>query len=189
MNNTLFHSLQQARRRLLQEDVIKRVGLQYINDTADAPVPCPIGMFYSSNGTYEKLPQHALVGMDCYGMSCVEGYSLFHNECVPHTIPLDLVWVCVTVICCLVFLVSGVLCALHMGRRTAECPTNIVLPESCEGSTSASQNSQQPLEATDNGFKNIVMGSYIDDYSRTFLDDDCSAMPVEPIGSYLDAKR
>jgi hypothetical protein len=78
-------------RRLLQEEgggKIQRVGLLYINDTADPPVACPIGTYFSSNGTYLPLPPHSVAGPDCYGMSCIDGYGLLGDALVPDVVSL-----------------------------------------------------------------------------------------------------
>ena len=165
-----------SRRRLLQENHgrdIQRVGLVYINDTADPAIPCPPGTYFTSNGTYQPLPLHSVVGPDCYGMSCMEGYTLLGAACVPATVSLDLVWVCVTVILGLILLCSCIICALHMGRRKASPPLEPVQMTPVD-SNSFPDSTEPFTDIDDQEFKNIMLGSYIDDYSRTIIDcDDC----------------
>jgi hypothetical protein len=164
-------------RRLLEAGQIQRIGLRYINDTADALVPCPPGFFYSINGSYERLPLHALAGLDCYGMSCLEGYVLIPDtgECAPAAVSLQLVWVCVFAIMGLIVLVVCVLCTLHAGKLKPADQVDLQ-SESCP----ASQHSIDPfLEDEDQEFRNIVMNTYLDDYTSTLLDEGCSLSPLE----------
>ena len=152
---------------------IQRVGLVYINDTADPAIPCPPGTYFTSNGTYQPLPLHSVVGPDCYGMSCMEGYTLLGAACVPATVSLDLVWVCVTVILGLILLCSCIICALHMGRRKASPPLEPVQMTPVD-SNSFPDSTEPFTDIDDQEFKNIMLGSYIDDYSSTIIDcDDC----------------
>ena len=173
-----MYDAQRQARRLLEGIIdVQRVGLLYINDTADPAVPCPPGTYYSQNGTYERLPLHATVGPECYGMSCVPGYALLHRECVPSAVSPDLAWVCVSVILALMLLVSCVLCALHMGRRTPP-------PEPVDLASDSWADSSHPSEPfveddTDHQFKNILLGSYVDDYSREILDDEFASIPFD----------
>lgn len=175
-------------RRQLEGPGVQMAGLGYINDTADPPAPCPPGTFFSRNGTYETLPQHALAGLDCYGMQCVDGFFLLEGECVPGTVPLNLVWVSVMAIGGLMVLVSCVLCALQMGRRAAPpFEADLVsLPDQTSASDDFSYDKAGLCFADpsddkarlrfdrDGGldFQNIVLGSYMDDYSRDMLMDD-----------------
>ena len=174
---SMFDVPRQARR--LFEGIVnaERVGLLYINDTADPAIPCPLGTYYSQNGTYERLPLHATAGPECYGMSCLPGYSLLGHECVPSAVSLDLVWVCVCVILGLILCVSCILCALHMGRKLPPPQPLDLASESWPGSSHPSE----PFvdDETDQQFKNILLGSYIDDYSREILDDEFASIPFE----------
>jgi hypothetical protein len=165
-------------RRLLQMGRIERVGLRFINDTADALVPCPPGFFYSINGTYERLPLHALAGPDCYGMSCLEGYVLLPEtrECAPAAVSLKLVWVCVFGILGLMILVSCVLCTLHAGKLKPSNDLDLGQTESCPASL---QSTDAFLDEDEQEFRNIVVGTYLDDYSSTLLDEGCSLSPLE----------
>jgi hypothetical protein len=170
----------QQRRRLLQQTPgPERVGLLYINDTADPAVSCPPGAFYTENGTYERLPLHALTGPDCYGMACIAGYSFVDGQCVPTTVNLSIVWVCVSVIFGLIMLVSCCLCALHMGRKVSTAPVDLV-SESWPGSDHPSE----PFMDDEQEFKNVVLGRYMDDYSKEMLDDDFLVDPLDPPASY-----
>lgn len=174
-----FIRMQQAHQALIMlggnlSIPLRRTGLLYVNDTADRLQPCPPGTYFSAaNGTYERLPLHALAGPDCYGMVCAEGYTLLNGqECVPAALGLDVAWVCVSVILGLIALVSCCLCLLQMGRRPA-CVPDVSLPTD-------SQHSGDPFLEDDPEFKNILAESYLDDYARTLLDDEFSVIPMEP---------
>lgn len=177
-------------RRLLEDPGVQLAGLGYINDTADPPVPCPPGTYFTRNGTYQPLPQHALPGLDCYGMQCVDGFFLFEGECVPATVPLNLVWVSVMAIGGFTLLVSCVLCALQMGRRVppppfdaelVSLPDQTLLSDDISNEKSAGSgfvdysNNEDGLRFDRDGgfdFQNIVLGTFMDDYSRDMLMDD-----------------
>ena len=180
MNDLVWPRNTSSMRRLVQEDAwLVRTGLLYINDTADRLVPCPPGTYFSVNGTYERLPLHALAGPDCYGMLCADGYTLLvgASECAPAVLGLDVVWVCVSVIFALIGFVSCVLCILHLGQLRAAHRDDpaAVAPEGTE-----SQHSTDPFLDDDPEFKNILAGCYLDDYATTLLDDDFSVIPMEP---------
>ena len=168
------YHLRGGKRALLQErQTFTRVALLYVNDTADPIVPCPPGTFYSQNGTYERLPVHAVAGPDCYNMSCLGGYTLLGSECVPSTVSLELAWVCVIVILGVILLVSCILCAVHVGKRSAvspPAPVDMVSDSSWPGSSHPSEPFFQEDE-DDRDFKNIMLGSYLDDNSMSMLDD------------------
>jgi len=175
-------------RRLLQEEgssgggKIQRVGLLYINDTADPPVACPIGTYFSSNGTYLPLPPHSVAGPDCYGMSCIDGYGLLLGDassCVPATVPLDLVWVCVVVILCVILLCSCIMCALHMGRNRKSLlalQDPPVRPVELASTGSSFPDSTDPFvdgDCYDDGkeLDDTFRCVYYDDLTRVVLDD------------------
>jgi hypothetical protein len=180
-----------ATRRLLssQPHAIRRVGLQYINDTADPPVDCPPGMYFSPvNGTYRRLPHHALAGPDCYGMACSDGYTLLdmdQQECVPSAVPLDLIWVCIIVILLLIGVISCLLCLLYMGRLrasnagAAECQPVVDFNDAHSWPLDEPfpPNQQLVFDENEQDFKNILIGSSLDDYSKTLLDDDFEVTP------------
>jgi hypothetical protein len=192
MDAPLFFALDDTNassaRRLFssQNEIIKRVGLQYINDTADPPVDCLPGMYFSAvNGTYRHLPLHALAGPDCYGMACAEGYTLLvdQQQCVPSAVSLDLIWVCIIIILALIALVSCVLCLLYMGRLkdsnagAAECQP-VDFNDARSWSLDEPFPSELPHADDQQEFKNILIGSCLDDYARTLLDDDFALEPV-----------
>lgn len=192
MDAPLFFALDDTNassaRRLFssQNEIIKRVGLQYINDTADPPVDCPPGMYFSAvNGTYRHLPLHSLAGPDCYGMACAEGYTLLvdQQQCVPSAVSLDLVWVCIIIILALIALVSCTLCLLYMGRLkdsnagAAECQP-VDFNDARSWSLDEPFPSELPHADDQQEFKNILIGSCLDDYARTLLDDDFALEPV-----------
>ncbi len=166
-------------RRLLQAiSNVQPAGVEFIDDPPDPRVPCPPGTYYTRNGTYERLPLHAVLGPDCYGMACMDGYLLTGSECVPVPVSTELVWVSVCVILSFVLLLSCVLCALYLGRRapSSQQETVDLVSESWPGSSHPSE----PFVEDDQEFKNIVLGSYLDDYSKDMLDDD-----FNPAGSPL----
>lgn len=182
MNDDNWGNTTSARRLLVQQR-LTRTGLLYINDTADTLVfPCPPGTYYSANGTYERLPLHALSGPDCYGMVCVEGYTLLAgNECVPAALGLDVVWVCVWVILGLVGIVSCGLCLVHMGKLRSSHQNDLGVAPCVQDVSWPTDSSGEPfLDDDDPEFKNILAGSYLDDYARTLLDDEFSAIPMTP---------
>lgn len=155
-------------RRLLQNLTgVVLADVRYINDTADAPRTCPPGTFYTKNGTYQRLPLHAVLGPDCYGMACMEGYLLSNAECVPAPVPSELLWVSVVVILGILVFLSCMFCALCLGRRRSAQEVDLV-SESWPGSSHPSE----PFDEDDRDFKNIVLGMYLDDYSKDMLDDD-----------------
>jgi hypothetical protein len=153
---------------------VEQVTLSYINDTADSPIPCPPGMyFWEENGTYVKLPLHGLVGEDCYGMHCQDGYTFDGVGCVPLPVPLGLVWVSVIVAFGVMLVCSCVLCALHLGNKTSPPAPVDLVSESWPGS---SHPSEILLDHDDDAeFKNIVLGFSLDDLSSDVLDEDESA--------------
>jgi len=162
--------VQHSRRRLLNvSSLVERVhGILYINDSADPPVACPPGMYFSENGTYVRLPLHARAGLDCYGMSCLDGFLNTGTDCVPVELPVALVWVCVMVVSGVIFVVSCVLCALHLGNKlpsVQECEASV------PPSSQVSDIFTETEEVDDTSFQNIVIGSYLDDYSKHILDD------------------
>jgi hypothetical protein len=100
-------------------------------------------------------------------MSCVDGYVLVGSECVPVPVSVELVWVSLLVILGLLLLLTCVFCALCLGRRLPAQQMDLV-SESWPGSSLPSET----FSEDDQEFKNIVLGSYLDDYSKDMLDDD-----------------
>jgi len=171
---TMKHSpvLSNHRRLLTASDMLQALDLRVINESADPFEPCPLGTYFTRNGTYERLPNHAVLGPDCYGMACIEGYLLVGKECLPAPVSQQLVWVCVIVVMCFSLLLSCVMCALYMGRRIPAQPVDMV-SESWPGSNHPSE----PFTEDDQEFKNIVLSAFNDDYSKDLLDegDDVNA--------------
>ena len=166
MNLSVLQNFSKSR-RLLQEGY--DFSIRYINDTADGKMACPPGFFFSSNGTYERLPQHAAVGADCYGMACLSGYVLLNEDCVPATVGMDVVWICLLVIGCLILCVSCVFCAVRMGKSSPPPEPVQMTPEPWPGVLV-----MDPFTDDEYGFKNVVIGSYLDEFSQDLLDDDYS---------------
>jgi hypothetical protein len=107
------------RHRVLQVSQVSYLdshSQEFINITADGTVPCPRGMFFTSNGTYAPLPMHSLAGEDCYGVVCMQGYRMQQQKCVPEEIPLDVTWICVIVIASVVVLVACLMCCVRMAK-------------------------------------------------------------------------
>ena len=178
--------------RTLQEITIERGDLKYINDTGDPPIPCPDGYFFSRNGTYHRLPQHAVAGTDCYDMFCKGGYVLMDDtgHCIPVPATRDIVWICVTVVLTLVMALSALICCVHMALwKTAADIGEVVF----DPNTAVDQTQDQPAEAefspvfdkesddiepfgdTDEHelyFQNIVINTGMDDYSSTMMMDE-----------------
>jgi hypothetical protein len=101
-------------------------------------------------------------------MSCLDGFLNTGTDCVPVELPVALVWVCVMVVGGVIFVVSCVLCALHLGNKlpsVQECEASV------PPSSQVSEIFTETEEVDDTGFQNIVLGSYLDDYSKHILDD------------------
>jgi hypothetical protein len=178
--------------RTLQEITIERGDLKYINDTRDPPIPCPDGYFFSRNGTYHMLPQHAVAGTDCYDMFCKGGYVLMDEtgHCIPVPAARDIVWICVTVVLTLVMALAALICCVHMALwKTAADIGEVVF----DPTTAEDQTQDQPAEAefspvfgkeSDDTepfgdaderelyFQNIVINTGMDDYSSTMMMDE-----------------
>ena len=166
-------------RRLLQEEQgsIQRVGLLYINDTVDPSIPCPPGTYFTPNGTYQALPLHSIVGPDCYGMTCIEGYTMLGSVCVPATVSLDLVWVCVIVIISVILLCSCIMCALHMGKRkarAAELEAGIPATTAATTTNTSFPSSTDPFVDDDQQFNDMMFGCCSDDF---YDKDTCDMDP------------
>lgn len=159
-------------RRLLQLDGLERVGLAYINETGNETVSCPHGFFFSTNGSYEHLPQHATAGLDCYGMSCIAGYVWDGSACSPAAVPLDVIRICVLVIVGLILLVSCVLCAMHFGRTNASPPPVTLQLDPWPVTMKSEHLDDDSFQGDEWGFRNVVIGSYQDELSRDMMDDD-----------------
>jgi hypothetical protein len=151
-------------------------SLVYVNDTADsdATMSCPPGKYFSTNGTYEPLPQHALSGPDCYGLVCIDGYDLLYGQqagwppsCIPAPLPDEVIWVCVIVILSLVAFVVSILCCVRLARAVQPAPL-VPLP----APPPASDPSVQP-PPHDWGIMPLS-GVHLDDYSSMILEGEFS---------------
>lgn len=159
-------------RRLLQMQGMQRVALLYINDTVNDTAACPLGFYFSSNGTYERLPQHGVAGLDCYDMSCLLGYTLLDGDCVPSAVSLDVIWICVIVVLGVVGVVSCVLCAMQLGRSDVKpAPVDLTSEQPWPEVMGTGQFTDEEFFDGEFGFRNIVVGSYLDEYSKDMLDD------------------
>jgi len=171
---------------------IERGQLSFVNDTGDPPRPCPDGYFFSRNGTYVALPPHSVPGADCYDMFCLPGFtaaefadSTARVRCIPTPVPLDIMWVCVTVILTCVLALAALACCVKFALWTAAkdvtdvmfdttpqdplVPTAIVLPDHAppdsEGDDPFEDRSPGHHTAGSADFRNIVVGFGMDDLS------------------------
>lgn len=187
MNHSSFAWHQEGRRLLQTQPLLERVGLTYVNDTADQPIPCPAGMFFSSNGTYDRLPLHAIAGPDCYGLRCGDGYVLLGTtECAPAAVSMDVIWICSIVILSGMVLLCCIFCALYVSRMRTQTVEDVDLSKNNnmhdDHTQSARHHSTDPFEDDDDNdgsFKNIITGMYLDEYSASMLDDDFSCIPID----------
>lgn len=110
--------------------------IMYVEDNSDGNISCPPGTFFSRNGTYQKLPEHAQAGIDCYGMVCLGGYEASTNmengwiSCVPARVSPDIAWICVIVILSLLAFVVCVIVCVKLSRtalpeRSSELPASL----------------------------------------------------------------
>ena len=158
--------------------VVRRGELLYINDTRDPAIPCPQGFYFTKNGSYQRLPMHAVAGPDCYDLRCVGGYALAPEtqQCVPVPVSTDMVWVCVLAATTLVLAVSAViLCVQLSARLGASAIEEVVFDPSAEmepACTRADDNDDQDGCNPDLHFHNIVTGVVLDDFSVMMLDEE-----------------
>lgn len=174
--------------------LVRRIKMLYTNDSADDLLPCPVGMYYTPNGTYQRLPLHGLVGQDCYGMECAAGFVLTdHGACVPASVPADLGMICLIVISSVCGFMFCVLCALYLGKRHVVADLRAREPDLAsvagtdiftDSSFSIDNAPCDPLGDKDSFLKTSYM---LDDYSSTLLDDDFSCIPIDP--SEIDKHR
>jgi hypothetical protein len=179
---------------------IERGQLSFVNDTGDPPRPCPDGYFFSRNGTYVVLPPHSVPGVDCYDMFCLPGFTAIENaesaaavRCIPTPVPVDIVWVCVTVILTSVLALAALACCVKFALWTAAkdvtdvmfdpptpdplVPTATVLPEqpvpeSDEDDPFENRSSSDQTATDPSYFRNVVIGFGVDDLSRHMLMDE-----------------
>jgi hypothetical protein len=172
-----------------QEDkaiTIERGDLKYINDTRDPPIPCPTGYFFSRNGTYNILPQHAVAGPDCYDVFCQGGYILMDDSghCIPVPASRDIVWICVIVVLTLVMALSALICCVHLALwKTAVDISEVVFdpdngPDATPVQPAADEfkdNDCEPFGDSDERelyFQNIVASTGMDDLSSMMMMDE-----------------
>lgn len=143
-----------------------------VNDTQDPHTPCPPGFYFSGNGSYSPLPPHAEAGDDCYGMVCIDGYTLDHfaSSCAPNEVSINVAWICVSTILLLSCLVSTVVCCISMARSRHN---NTALPDPFVAHTS-------PLEDDKlfGSFDSSRSGSHWDDMGHVCL-EDFSTIPID----------
>ena len=169
---------------------IERGGLLYINDTRDAPIPCPIGYYFSVNGSYMLLPAHAVPGADCYDMMCVAGYTLVPEtrHCIPVPVSMDVVWICVLVVLSVVIALAALVCCVQVALWRSYTTPVVFDPAPKDQASPAQPPEQVPWAA--NGdifedsdereayFQNIVADFVLDDYSMMMLEGEFSPMPT-----------
>lgn len=104
---------------------IERGGLSFVNDTGDPPRPCPVGYYFSQNGTYLVLPAHSITGFDCYDMFCLPGFTAKtlpdgtgRAHCIPTPVPTDIIWICVIVILTSVLALAALICCVKFALWT-----------------------------------------------------------------------
>ena len=157
--------------------VMDRVVHRFINDTADPPAECPMGRYFSRNGTYERLPLHSVAGIDCYEFKCLPGYvRINEHECAPETVPLDVVWACLIVLSGIIGVCACVILALYWSRARHQDPVQLAPP-------SQQEPPDDNIFLTDDPrvFRRVAEGLYMDDYTAAFLDDDLRASCI-PLG-------
>jgi len=162
---------------------VQRKSLGYINDTKDPPIPCPLGFYFSQNGTYLRLPMHAVPGPDCYGMDCIKGYTLVLEiqQCIPNPVTMDMVWVCVLVVTTITLVLSGLFFCIQLSAYMTAPVEDIVIDtaitQAADGVREASQSE------IDRQYQHIITGVVLDDCSVMMLDDDeFSPVPLDRDG-------
>ena len=178
-NESLLSSSSSSPRRVLE---IKRI--LYVDDKSDANISCPPGTFFSRNGTYQKLPEHAQAGIDCYGMVCVNGYEAVSNlengwtACIPMQVSQDVLWVCVTIILSLLAFVVCIICCVKLSRssfppRSSDEP----LPAPLSGILSPEDASVYPAYEDSRRWGSSVTEVILDDHSLMMLEGEFSPVP------------
>lgn len=188
MIQQISHSRRSMWRRqiLAQRGVIGVHNIAYINYTGDGPVPCPTGMYFSQNGTYEKLPLHAEAGEDCYGMSCLPGYTAEGvgdaQTCVPEDLPLDVIWICViAILSVVVFAVSVMLC-VKFARNNSKKEEEVQPPDHAVHGMAVMMDRSDSQDPFHDGIPERVWGGEsVDDLSRVELDDYSSMILDDPL--------
>jgi len=101
---------------------LRSLAAAYASDPADPPAACPAGYYFTDAGTYRPTPRHAAVGPDCYGFSCLPGYTLDPRAllCVPEYVADWIFWTVVSLVATMAFTV--VLCACTLRLLCARPP-------------------------------------------------------------------
>jgi hypothetical protein len=175
---------------------IERGQLSFVNDSGDPPRPCPEGYYFSRNGTYVALPPHAITGQDCYDMFCLPGFTAatFANgpptryRCIPTPVPVDIIWVCVTVILTAVLALAALACCVKFALWTTAkdvadvmfdpalpdetVPVAVIAPQPVSDSDTDDLFEEKSLDLAEDrphAFLNIVTGSGMDDLSSSLM--------------------
>jgi hypothetical protein len=173
-------------RRLASSNVsVERGDLLYINDTRDAPIPCPTGFYFSVNGTYDALPVHAVAGPDCYDMLCIDGFTPDPQDphhCIPTPVSSDVLWICVLIVLTVVIALSALICCVQLALwKTGPAP--VVFEPSPEPAAPSKDKEEPPLfedavfedsDERETYFRNIVAEVILDDYSAMMLEGEFS---------------
>jgi len=96
---------------------VDRDGIAFINDTADPRRPCPPGLYQDTDGVMVPLPMHADAGADCVGFQCAAGYQRADLQCIPASLPADLMWTVVVLVLALVAAGMLLFCVLQLACR------------------------------------------------------------------------
>lgn len=179
--------------------VLEVERIMYIDDISDGNISCPPGTFFSRNGTYQKLPEHAQAGIDCYGMVCNNGYEAVSNTesgwttCIPVQVSPDVAWVCVTIILSLLAFVVCLICCVKLSRSAFPTRSPDLFPAPLSAVVSEEQNGNgflhQPRYVSDEdpsvhpAFDSRRWGSIteviLDDHSQMMLEGEFSPVPRE----------
>lgn len=159
---------------------IERGDLLYINDTRDAPIPCPAGYYYTVNGTYASLPVHAVAGPDCYDMLCIEGFTQDQHHCIPTPVSSDVLWICVLIVLTVVIALSALICCVHLALwKTGPAP--MVFEPSPPAPDKKEEQPElfedivfEDSDERETYFRNIVSEVILDDYSAMMLEGEFS---------------
>ena len=108
---------------------LRSLPATYVHDPADPGTACPHGYYFTDAGTYRLAPGHARVGPDCYGFSCLPGYTLEPTAllCVPAYVADWIFWTVVGLVSTMAFAV--VLCACTLRLLCARKPRPEPEPE------------------------------------------------------------
>lgn len=173
---------------------IERGDVQYINDTRDASTICPEGVYFMGNGTYQQLPPHAIAGADCYGMVCMDQYTLIveTQRCVPTPVSMDVLWICVVVVLTVVISLAALVCCVQLAHwKTTNLADVVFDPSQPPAPTVPSDTPPRPSAADGNDpFQDAdnTRMLYYPDFVTGVTYDAHSAMMVDAMFSPLYAK-